>query len=499
MVYFRRRQRRHPKPKATVTITDLPDELILDVLSYLDMDSVLKARVCNKHLFFVCGQAVHTRLRVLYIHPTRLSLRQAVAICNSAWAEGIKEVCLLGRVLWDDMLTEARNARLVAGEIDPARGYGTNKFKTWPPTMPPLEKTRDSDSMKLVGRSPSFVECYDVLLRALRNLSSLHALSFATSCSHTPGFNQSLESTAQSHALACRNSPKQQSRVNASRDRDSPRWCELHALFAILANSRGACITLRISDELPFAALFVDKLGNAKYRYLTNSLERLVTLELQLHGGPYATEWQGMCRRLLESTQNLENLSLKYQHDSSRTHAVTCESLASLFDEPDKPDVLPRLRSFKIASLLPRYDRGRCYRPLLQQFDIATFLTTYRETLRSVDFDSVTFAMPYHSDESIIDINTVSPVRACFDGLFELIDAWKGEGNRGEHFRWRINRFGQDPRCRKGFEATSLHVCAFDCGMYAPRELDRWTTTEMEDLAASRGADLDEESQDWTF
>nr|OQO16578.1 hypothetical protein B0A51_17634 [Rachicladosporium sp. CCFEE 5018] len=111
MVYFQRRQRRHPKRKPTVTITDLPDELILGVLGYLDMDSVLKARVCNQRLLLVCGQAVHSRLKVLYIHPTRLSVRQAVAICNSAWAEGIKEVCLLGRVLWDEMLAEARDAR----------------------------------------------------------------------------------------------------------------------------------------------------------------------------------------------------------------------------------------------------------------------------------------------------------------------------------------------------------------------------------------------------
>jgi len=116
MVYCDTRKRRGRgqgnKPATPrVTITDLPDELLLKVFEDVPTADILTVRALGRQLLPACTDALQHRLNVLYVHPRSSSLKKAVAICNSGLASKVKTVCLLGRVPWQAIIKTIPAAR----------------------------------------------------------------------------------------------------------------------------------------------------------------------------------------------------------------------------------------------------------------------------------------------------------------------------------------------------------------------------------------------------
>ncbi|CZT16011.1 uncharacterized protein RCC_01851 [Ramularia collo-cygni] len=204
--------KRQPRKAADGKITDLPDELLLNVLNYLGPNDTQKFRATCRAFAPIGSTAIAQRYKILYISPMRSSLLAAVEICaHPIFSSIIEEVVVLG--------SEPQRE-----QSKWYREFG-DYLLTWPTTFPTVGKTVVSKN-----ESPSsggFLDIYKPLLDALSALPRLKKLSFASAVSRTcHGLNQVKRDSLISF-------PR---RHNGKPSADHERWSDGYAMFAILAS-----------------------------------------------------------------------------------------------------------------------------------------------------------------------------------------------------------------------------------------------------------------------
>ena len=74
MVYYHGKKARGAKPKqpgANKTLTDLPDELLIQMLHDTDITAVLRLRATSKRFVHACTEIIRDKLKILYVTPPR--------------------------------------------------------------------------------------------------------------------------------------------------------------------------------------------------------------------------------------------------------------------------------------------------------------------------------------------------------------------------------------------------------------------------------------------
>lgn len=109
-------------------ITDLPDELLLQITSLLQMDDILKLRLTCTELAPAALTSVQSRMKIVYIHPSITSLRAVPDICAHPFSKAIEEVILLGKIPHEEVV--------LARQKDPKGKTLNRRFATWPLFFP---------------------------------------------------------------------------------------------------------------------------------------------------------------------------------------------------------------------------------------------------------------------------------------------------------------------------------------------------------------------------
>lgn len=265
---------KRPDDGAT-TITDLPDELLLQILSDVDPLSVLRFRLSCAGAVRSCNSALQQRLKTIYIDPSMRSLQTALKICeHPMFNEEIEQVTLLGKPMWREIeRVDPSYRRHLRVDLSPHSQYVTlrnSRFRVWPVEI-------YSGSVPGAKDIPSFDEAYGPLIEALARLPKLKRLAFAESV-RDPGLNQASQSTIDAHAHKCALNP---------RNGQEKRLADAEVFYGLLFNSRLRFDSVRQERELPFIEHVMSKLmgENVSPDSSMNPLESVRRLEISLDCG----------------------------------------------------------------------------------------------------------------------------------------------------------------------------------------------------------------------
>ena len=168
-----------PRKRATIrqptsngpSLTDLPNELLLEILKHADTDTVTRFRLTCTSFTAAGNSELQRRLKTLYIHSTIPSLRRAVEICaHPLLSRDIEEVALLGKSLED-------HSDFSRGWYDSGDLLLTRASMVWPSQFPRAVRGHVSSAAwdgELHGSD--FASAYAPLVQALRNLAKLQKL-----------------------------------------------------------------------------------------------------------------------------------------------------------------------------------------------------------------------------------------------------------------------------------------------------------------------------------
>lgn len=323
-----------------MSITDLPDELLLAILERTpNISGVLRIRATCRAFVPACSTTVRDRLKVLYIHPSPTSVQRAIKICQSDLGSEIEEICLVDKVFW---LSIHRNPE-----------WGLQY--TWP-----------CGTFNMCGKTlnAGFDEAYKDLMDSLAALTKLQALSFDTSC-NKPGFNINRNSLQRIEACAIKIRPTAPSKELSAESKlytselpapPQPRskFADADALAAVINRFSSKLAKLVITEELPLAQAAMLQTG---------TLGNLTHVELYINTGWYFSDWHLFCRHILQSAaSNLQDLKLSFQYNPAAARQQRIETSLAVILEQLKFHALKRLELY--ASF-----------PLVQDFNLKTFLS----------------------------------------------------------------------------------------------------------------------------
>lgn len=476
MVFFNIRKRRGrpapQKPKPTSFAT-LPDELHLKILDQVSTSDVLKLRATSKVFVGVCSDVIRTRLKVLYVHPSTSSLRKAIKICQTDLASKVEEICFLNKIMWHTICQQQMADRHLEG-IDIAA--------TWPVPVPKqIKAPRKVDRTFHHG---SFALAHHDLLSALANLPAVRAFSFADTCDR-PGFNMLPRSRILQPVVLSREY-KAESKLYHRRTptpvtkRDN--FTDSEAVLSILSHPKIHLTKLRITDELPYSDEVTDRCtklnSHRAFAICQAKLSHLTSIELHINTGWDRTSWQETCHAILSlAAPKLQYLKLAFQHNASIRRTRTEISLFAIFAGLE----FPSLTHLDLTALYPKPERGRHYRPIIQDFDMITFLTTHSTSIRTLHFSNILFS----------DSTTPRPLLQQTRELLRLCAVLR------VGLTWIVNFFTHDPRCEAFLEQAAR--CQNECHAYSLAPQGLVWLGDVRALAEEVGVGLDEERGVWDF
>lgn len=287
--------RRKVKSKQPSIIQKLADEILVEILKYSSMRDVLTTRLICRRLTAAGNTTLHDRLRVLYLHPSTKTLRQAVEICaHPVLSQSIKEVVLLG------------------GKTCPSKKWNSaDGYCGWPELFPAPIKASGSSALlwQEVAKEGEF-RTVELLVRAVSRLPGLNRLTYAV-FPEQPGFN--LPSRAEREVVL---STSQMERLLAEPRKVS----DLDLLLVFLEN----CHSIR---EFAFEALNhnalvprkqLDAIHTGTFPLPTSS-QFLTTITFSFGSSTrFATSseigvligWPLACRKALEVAEGLQTLNI---------------------------------------------------------------------------------------------------------------------------------------------------------------------------------------------
>ena len=492
-----KRLRRHRGKEEKASITDLPDELLLQVQQYLDTQSVLNMRLCRSFMVPTCNTSIQERLKVLYIHPSTNALRTAIDIClHPIFGQEINEVVLLGRSMWQDIEKVYPGYREGGTEhktYTDTSGWNT-RFKPWPPNLHSVSKGCNvtaecdvSDDISAKGHNATernrgalerFERAYKPLIDALTSLPKLNTLSFAEE-PRLPGFNRISEKTIATHA---RKSAAQHGRGCSLCGDRMEHLADADVFLGLLLDQRLRFTALRQESELPFTEL-------AKWElYLPTPPLVLTDLDVVINCGWPFNHAQDWYRWLIwHSHATLRSLRLTFLHNTTQKKAEMEHIVRNLFCNGRLSFPKLEVVDLELKDLSPARHHCRPQRPTCQYLDIASFLEKHLQTLSHIRFENILFA--YY--DGPFQQSAPETTR----GVLELLKT----STTLKDIQWTVNRYEHDRRCKRKDDEPLLGCTKFECGNYNNAALQSSMLQDFETLAADLGVELDGGKQMWDF
>lgn len=469
MVFYYIPRKRTVKPALShhgLTITDLPDEMLLEILKHADTDTITKFRLTCSNFTAAGNSALQTRLKTLYIHSTIPSLRRAVEICgHPLLGMEIEEVALLGKSLQDHH-EWSRSGYATDDEVFSILSM------VWPMEFP--SPKHGLPTLSDNTQAPDFASAYAPLLRALNSLPKLRKLSFVREA-RRPGFNQTSKDKIQRHARpdwararwAQARQPDTLRYDVPARISDRNFFFELHSnLWRTLPEIDAAiCLPDMLLPRVP--SILRRPMVNANWtaiRTMTIGLPPDWTNQL----------WSASWRTILANSAALEVLSIYAPLSTSWRRQTNLEMLLGkgfilLGDEL----VLPQLHTLKLTCQVDCDER----RPSCQGFDLLRFLQRHSESLKHLAIDNMLF------------VSQDTPFTIAYTE--QMLDYLSALDLR--HVKLAFNRLECGNSCprRSAFPTT---IC--ECETYDDFGS---TSTGFDRLATERFTTLDDETKAWDF
>jgi len=472
MVVFQQKKR-SKAPLATdgmANLTDLPIELLFQVLGDLDNLSVLRLRLTCSAMRPSCDTALQQRLKTLYCHPSAKAMKHALSICNHpVFSQTIEEVVLMGKIVWRDIEWAYPGYR---------EGYSESGMFARPAEVRAIRKALDDDA----GRFCFWPrESYDALLDALSQLPNLHRLAFAEAADSS-GWNQVSSAIVDAHYH--KYSSKDQKASGGERLTDAD------AFYGLLSHPHLTFTSCRLSTELPFADGLIEQLipEIEEYGSAEGSWNVLETLDIVIDCGwveidndpPSLKIHRLLLEECRETLQSL-NITIKANISKRALHFdYTLENL--LWNKK-----FHKLETLSIQlGQVPNQQTTRRHRPLCNGFELNFFVANHRDSLKTLILDNVTF----FSDDMPVTYSVLDTIRRLTQQKSTFL----------ERIEWRINHHRHDPRCTRPESNDPTRCRNLYCGYY---EGDRFgeplTVADFESLAQEIGVGLDPEQMAWDF
>jgi len=470
MVFFQQKKRSKLSTAARnmATLTDLPIELLFQVLGDLDNLSVLRLRLTCTAMLPGCDTVLQQRLKILYCHPSSKATKHALSICkHPVFSQSIVEVVILGKVVWRD--------------IEKAYpGYSEHGFDV---PLPKYRATQIGLSSPTGRFCPWPEKSLRSLVNALDQLPNVARLTYAGKI-HSPGWNQVSASTIDAHYH--KHSSKN-SRVTTEK-----RFADASVFFALLSASRFHFASFKMDACLPFF-----EPGRAAFGKEPRPCKRLLSpycfltsIDVTLDCGfdYYSPSLEVYFMLLHEVSETLRTLSLTLRPNM-------CVSRKRLAPDFIVVSTLGELEFTKLETLRIQLQQEtnklspKRHRPICCAFDLSRFLSRHRDTITALSLDNVTF---YHEDIH-------RPIGAL-ENIDKVIDRLN-QSSILKQVDWRISRHRHDPRCKRP-ETESPTTCKHPwCGHYESGLPDNvgLTATHFADLALEMGVNFEEDLMAWNF
>lgn len=430
-----RHRAKQEKPSTKANFNDLPDELILNVLEYVDLTEVLRLRGASKSFFPACTEVIRHKGKLLYVHPSPSSVQRAIAICQSDLSSEVEEIAFVSKNF------EFRN--------DHDRQYrpaGPAAF-TWP-VREPLEEDvmhtgRYGDQLVISKFSSSYRE----LLSALAALQ-ISTFSFCESCDR-PGFNmisdqrlagwkQTIEPDIPSKER------KAENKLYAAKFKLVPQtkfqFTDIDALASILGDTRLQFTRLKVTHELAYAgcALSLDMAHLAHWRSLTH-------VDLTISHGWLPSDYEFLYGDLLDLTSStLCELKLGFEYRAAKPIVhVPGQKESSLINILHLLN-LPQLQRFELRRFpapdlkltAGRNANASANAISIQHIFLGDFLEDRAPNLRFLQLTNIIPYRPYQwppkpwtMDQ--VDLQGFETVAREIQGLEEGTRAWEVDFQRG--------------------------------------------------------------------
>ncbi|KAK4619638.1 hypothetical protein CLAFUW4_11123 [Fulvia fulva] len=464
-----RRLRQQQNAKQMAKMTDLPDELLLQVVEDLAPDDILKPRLTCKKVAPAANTAIQKRMKCLYIHLSTNSLRTFRDFCHHPlWASATTKVVFLG----DNDLSPI--PQTISSWSTPKEWQKWSQmFAPWPAAFPPA-KSRS----RIVGVQDNefaITATLDALISSLTKLPALESIAFQSTIGE-PGFNQVTDAMIRSHGRKYHEEYKRRKAVHP----EEQRVTDYAILKAMLTSHHLRLKELQILTALPFAH---NSLGLEKLTRLSLAAEHgsiFGTYDTQHEGpqkraSPEASRWLRRCAELLERAPCLERLSISLQGTTGSKYALQDYTLSTL---RVLNCTFPQLRQFELAREQDSWWQPNVQRPMLeavQEDAWKHFLQRHTAlSLREIAVDNVLITSTVGS----------SPIEHIKD-VVELRQS-------GLKTSYIVNRFQHHRNCKiHQKQPMNLSLCKAGCGAYS---LDAtgvgMGTPDIELFAAERGVKL---------
>jgi hypothetical protein len=514
--------------EAKASLYNLADELLLELIRYLDTQDILKVRLTSNCLVGACNSVIQARCKTLYIHPTHTPLRQVQEICAHAFlGKHIEEVILLGRPslmwprIWFAQHANPRPAYLLGRDLErsdsllPGEPWA-NRFRSWPLILQKTGEERKTSSNTTdsevtgVDYELSFDEAYEPLISALFRLPKLHKIAFAEQVSQDSkgaSLNQVKQCVINSNAERWAQRLCDHSVVkNTNFRRPASRRSDVGVLYGLLTSRRLHFDSFRVECELPFMdAVFVQPDGRhgAIISPLSLSLtEGLQKLDLTLDSGWEANylhySYYGLIRH---SKSTLKSLRIVYFSNARYTKPTVEDTLSSVICNTDMP-VLENLAieygnadpifhgpcCDRIETLSNSKQPTKAYRPirpLCQHFDFIKRFKSILNTIKTITFKNVIF------DEF--------EMRPSTDGIVSTrrnLEYLRRHATKLENLQWTIGHFRHHQLCKRSDDEPVVRCNQYECGIYTTYGI---STPQFEMFVNELGVTLDKVRQEWDF
>ena len=380
MVYYHGKKARGAKPKQAkqpgAKLTDLPDELLIQMLHDTDITVVLRLRATSKRFVHSCTEIIRDKLKILYVHPSPSSVLRAINICKSDLSSNVDEVCFVSKA-----------PNRITGAL--ARGFDL----PWPTHTPRDEKGKPRKNPSNEPWAAFFSQSYEELLSSLAGLKRLQAFSFQESCDR-PGLNM-LSAQRLSNWLKTIGQnmlPSKERRAENAlyvvqvsfTPSNNFVFADIDALDAVLNHHKIHVTRLKLGHELlkpssnPTCAM-----GIVRPQTLTR-LDLLATTYWK------RCEWHKFCRDLLRSAApslkelrlGIRNCIFSAEHDSGQSW----HTLAHLLRDTNFPGAkyldFPKVERLELYSAPSRIPPSNLDLYMIQWFNLETFLNDYCRELR---------------------------------------------------------------------------------------------------------------------
>lgn len=434
MVFFQQKKRSKLPTVADnmATLTDLPIELLFQILGDLDNLSVLRLRLTCSAMLPSCNMVVQQRLKTLYCHPSAKAMKHALSICNHpVYNQTIDEVVILGKVVWRDI-----------EKVYP--GYRKHGLGPSPQLASQLKAGRFCFWSE---------ESCGLLTVALEQLPKLKHLTFAEKASPR-GWNQVSSAVIDGHYH--KYSVKDSTPISQHNMTDANVW------FTLLRQPDLHFTSCRMKSELPFLDNVRKALNrDAGLRHLgrsaLGSCDLLTTLEITLDcgwasGGDHApsTEFYHLLLDLCHA--NLQTLDITLRPNMSIRDLYYDRTLHELLQGLE----FPKLETLNIKLQQDsNQPHSRRHRPICCDFSITTFLNNHLDTLEHLKLSNVTFC---HTSDDGVEYGVIQHIVAVTSLLVRYSNI--------EEATWRINRHRHDPRCKRSNEEDPTLCKRRWCGRY---------------------------------